>query len=131
MVAMGGVIYVVLVPFWTTGGNPLFYDIINMGGAFAYLYRYGVQFLGMLFFFEIGRRYLKPQIRFLSQYGTMTLGVYALQFTVLHYLARIIPVTNQPLKIAIETLLATFICYVLVKLIKKVSYLRLFLVGDV
>jgi hypothetical protein len=61
----------------------------------------------------------------------MTLGVYALQFTVLHYLARIIPVTNQPLKIAIETLLATFICYVLVKLIKKVSYLRLFLVGDV
>lgn len=127
---LGGVIFAVLVPFWTTSGSPLFYTYINLGGAFAYLYRYGVQIIGMWFFFETGRRFLNSSMFFISEYGTLTLGIYALQFSVLHHLFNFIGLDSIVLKISIEAITATVICYILVKTIKCVPYLRLLLIGD-
>lgn len=128
-VILGGVIFAILVPFWTTGGTPLFYRYMNLGGAFSYLYRYGVQIIGMWFFFEMGRKYLNSKLIFVSVYGTMTLGVYALQFCVLYYLNNLITIESITLKVVIETIVAIVICYITVKTIKCVPYLRLLLIG--
>ena len=84
----------------------------------------------MWFFFETGRRFLNSSMFFISEYGTLTLGIYALQFSVLHHLFNFIGLDSIVLKISIEAITATVICYILVKTIKCVPYLRLLLIGD-
>lgn len=128
-VVSGGVIYAILVPFWTTGGNPLFYDYLNLGDGFAYLYRYGVQILGMMFFFESGKRFLKKKLWLITEYGTITLGVYALHFSVLHHLNLILPIQAIVIKVIVETIITVPICYVLVTIIKRIPYVRTLLIG--
>ena len=130
-IAWGGVIYAFLVIFWTPGGNPLFYDYINLGGGFAYMYRYGVQILGMLFFFEMGKSILNKKIWFLTGYGEITLGVYALQFSVLYHLKSILPIQSITFLVVTETILAVIICYVFVKIIKRIPYVRTLLIGEI
>ena len=127
---MGGVFYILMVPFWSKRGVPLFYDIVNLGNAFAYMYRYIVQIVGMFFFFELGKILLNRKIPFLSEYGKMTLGVYAFQFTILTYLGYIIVGVSVDCQIIIETILTTIICYTLVKIVQRIPYVRTFLIGE-
>lgn len=129
-VVWGGVIYACLVPFWT-GREPLFYDYINLGGGFAYLFRYGVQILGMLFFYEIGKRFLEKKLLFVSKYGTMTLGVYAIHFTLLSNIGELLPIQTISIKIIIETILVAISCYILVKLIKRIPIIKTLLIGEI
>lgn len=130
MLTVGGV-YVMCMPFWTMNGPPLFYQYLNLGGVVVYIYRYFVQIAGLLFFYKVGRKYLNRQIVWMSQLGASTLGVYALQFIVLHYLICFIPIDNVVMKILVVTFLTVPICYLIVCGIRKVKYLRLLLIGEI
>lgn len=124
------VFYVLAVPFWVTNGNPLFYDYLNLGGAFAYLYRYGVQIGGMLLFYNIGRIALDKECPVLQKIGASTLGIYAIQFVVLYYFVKIIPIEELVLKIIVVSILSTLTSYMFVYIVRKTKYLKLLLIGE-
>lgn len=125
-----GVVFALTVPFWTTNGEPLFYQYINLGGAFSYLYRYGVQVVGMLFFYNLGEKYLNRSLPILQKIGISTLGIYAVQFTILRYLVELIPIELVSSKIIIVSIIAIPSSYFAVVLIRKVRYVRLLLIGE-
>lgn len=124
-----GIAYFISVPFWTTNGSPLFYDYINLGNAFAYMYRYGVQILGMFFFFELGSKYLNKKLFFITDYGKMTLGVYALQFPVLYYLSKLISFSYNAANVLTVSVVAIFTCFVLHRIIDHIPYVNTILLG--
>lgn len=125
-----GSLFLMSVPFWVTNGSPLFYKYINLGTTFAYLYRYGVQIVAMLLFYGIGYSIMNHKLLILQELGTSTLGIYAVQFIVIHYGIILIPVSVVWLKTIIIFCVAIPISYFLVLLIRKVKYLRLFLIGE-
>ena len=125
-----GVVFALTVPFWTTNGEPLFYQYINLGGTFSYLYRYGVQVVGMLFFYNLGERYLNRSLPILQKMGISTLGIYAVQFTILRYLVEFIPIELVLSKIIVVSIIAIPLSYFAVVLIRKVKYVRLLLIGE-
>lgn len=84
----------------------------------------------MLFFFEIGRRWLTSCIRFVTDYRKITLGVYALHFLVLSHLNKFLSFESLTIKVMIEFIVAVLVCYVLVKIIKQIPYLRTILIGE-
>ena len=126
---MGGV-FGITIPFWVTNGNPLFYDRINLGGAFAYVYRYGVQFLGMMLFYVLGQKKLNRKITIIQRLGASTLGIYVVQFTVIYYFVKLLPVEDKVLKIIAVSTLAVPASYAFVWLVRKVKYIRLLLIGE-
>lgn len=124
-----GIVFLLTVPFWVTNGTPLFYNQINLGGIFAYAYRYGVQIVGMMFFYGLGYKFLNREVPMLQKLGAATLGIYAVQFTVIYYCVKLLPIDNVSLKIASVSALAVPISYLFVWMVRKVKYLRL-LVGE-
>lgn len=125
-----GGFFLISVPFWVTNGVPLFYEYLNLGGIFAYFYRYIVQIVGMFFFFLFGYRYLNKDIPALQQLGASTLGIYAVQFTVIYYYIDIINVNNIVIKVILVSLFSVLTSYIFVFIVRKVKYLRLFLIGE-
>ena len=85
----------------------------------------------MLFFYEIGKRFLEKKLLFVSKYGTMTLGVYALHFTLLSNIGELLPIQTISIKIIIETILVAISCYILVKLIKRIPIIKTLLIGEI
>lgn len=130
ILVLGGVIFVVGMPFWMMREDPLFYKWINLGGAFAYLYRWVVMMAGCVFFFILGKRYLNMPLKWLNKLGRKTLGIYALQFTILHYLGVLLPVENLYMNILFQTVACVIICYFLTVGIGKIKYLRTILIGE-
>lgn len=127
---LGGAIFVVGMPFWMMREDPLFYKWINLGVAFAYLYRWVVMMAGCVFFFILGKRYLNMPLKLLNKLGRKTLGIYALQFTILHYLGVLLPVENLYMNILFQTVACVIICYFLTVGIGKIKYLRTILIGE-
>lgn len=124
-----GVIFIFTMPLWMMREVPLFYKWINLGTAFSYIYRYTVEIAGTLFFFFIGKKFLDFPIVLLNKIGTKTLGIYAFQFVVLHYLGMLFDINNSLLKILIETCLTVPICYLIVCIIEKIKYLNVCFIG--
>ena len=108
----------------------MFYGSINLGGAFAYVYRYGVQFLGMILFYVLGRKKLNRKITIIQKLGAYTLGIYVVQFTIIYYFVKLLPVEDKVLKIIAVSTLAVPASYAFVCLVRKVKYIRLLLIGE-
>jgi hypothetical protein len=125
-----GVAFAISMPFWVTNGEPLFYQYINLGGALSYLYRYFVQIVGMLLFYKLGKKYLNTEIPLLQKIGISTLGIYAVQFSVIHFLTKYMDIVPVAVKIVVVAILAVPLCYLVVWCIRKVKYLRLLLIGE-
>lgn len=125
-----GGIYLMTMPFWMMREDPLFYQWINLGNIFSYLYRYLVEITGALFFFIIGKKSLNHPPFVIKDIGTKTLGIYAFQFIVLFYLGKILKLENRYFKIYAEASICIPLCYALVYIIHKLKYVRLFLIGD-
>ena len=128
-VLLGGV-YLAMMPFWMMRETPLFYQWIDFGSAFSYGYRYVVQILGAAFFFILGKRLLTIHIPVLQELGTMTLGIYAFQFVVLHHLGQLLKIENKTTIIIIETIAGVAICYIVVRIVQRIKYVRLLLIGE-
>lgn len=126
---MGGG-FVITVPFWVTNGAPLLYEWINLGGAFAYAYRYGVQFVGMMLFYGLGRKFLVKEIPILQKLGASTLGIYAVQFPLIQQFVKLLPIEEFVLKIVVISILAVPTSYMFVRIVRKVKYARLLLIGE-
>lgn len=124
-----GVTFLLTVPFWVTNGVPLFYDQFNLGGIFAYIYRYGVQIVGMMFFYGLGYKLLNKEIPMLQKLGTATLGIYAVQFIVIHYYVKLLLIDNVSLKIVSISVLTVPTSYLFVWMVRKVKCLKL-LIGE-
>lgn len=110
--------------------DPVFYKWINLGGVFAYMYRFGIMMAGCIFFFLQGKRYLSIHNRWLSKLGRRTLGIYAFQFIILHHLGVILTIENFYVKILIQTAVCVMICYYLTVGISKVKYVRTIMIGE-
>ena len=117
-------------PFWMMREDPLFYKWINLGGAFAYLYRWVVMMAGCIFFFLLGKRHLNFPIKWLNKLGRRTLGIYALQFIILHYLRVMLTIEICYVKIMIQTVACVMICDFITVGISKVKYIRTLLIGE-
>lgn len=110
--------------------SPLFYQWIDLGVVFSYLYRYAVQIMGATFFFFVGKYFLNKYIPFINDIGQKTLGIYAFQFVVLYHLGKLLQVESHMTKIILETVIAILVCYVIVTVIQRIKYLRLLLIGN-
>ena len=130
---LGGGIWIIGVPFWMMREPPLFYQWINLGGAFSYCYRYLICFSGTCFFFFVGQKFFDSPIKFISMLGKKTLGIYAIQFSILYYIFKLMHslacVEHEILIILLATVFVIAICALLVSVIEKVKYVRLFLIG--
>ena len=129
-IALIGGGYFVTLPFWVKNGEPLFYEYINLGRTCSYLFRYGVQILGMLLFFNLGKNLLQKDVSIIKRIGTMTLGIYAVQFTILYYCMGIFDIESQALKIAVISIIAIIISCLFVIIVRKLKYIRLLLIGE-
>ena len=99
-------------------------------GIVKYLFTYGLEFLGMIMFFELGRRYLNKEIPLLKSLGTMALGIYACHFVILHNLNSILAELAYQQRVAVSFLLAAIISSFFVKIVSHISYIRTFLIGQ-
>lgn len=99
-------------------------------GILKYLFTYGLEFLGMIMFFELGRHYLNKEIPLLKSLGTMTLGIYACHFVILHKLNSILAQLAYQQRVAVSFLLAAIISSFFVKIVSHISYIRTFLIGQ-
>jgi len=129
VILLGGIFYCCSVPFWMIRENPLFYQYINLGSTFSFIFRYSVQIIGSMFFFFLGMILLKRHLTFFRNVGTKTLGIYAFQFVVLFYLEKVSFFGSNYLKILFLTISASFISYFLVILVNKIKFVRLLLIG--
>ena len=120
--------YLLTVPFWMMREEPTFYQWIDLGPLFSYLYRYLVEIMGTILFFEIGKKMLNKAIPWLNSLGKKTLGIYAFQFVVLHHLS-ILPIDNIIIKVLAETILTIPICFALVWTVERIKYVRFLLLG--
>lgn len=127
---LSGMFFILTVLFWVPNGEPLFYKYLNLGGIFAYIYRYLVQIAGLIFFYELGRTYLNKNIFWLQKIGISTLGIYAIQFPILHLCVDKLMIENHTIKIITISVIAIPTCYLIVVGIRKIRYLRLFLIGE-
>lgn len=126
---LGGAIFLLGMPFWMMREDPLFYKWINLGSIFSYLYRWLIMMAGAIFFLLAGKKYLNQTSLFLGNIGKHTLGIYAMQFTILHYLGKLLVIESVPLRIVVSTILCVAICFMLTVCIGKVKYLRTLLIG--
>lgn len=129
--AWGGVIWLIGVPFWMMREDPIFYQWINLGGGFAYLYRFIVCLAGTVFFFIFGQNFLDKQIVKINVIGEKTLGMYAFQFVAIFYITQwlnpLLP--NTPLRIVLSTLFSATLSFLIVAVIERIKYIRLLLIG--
>lgn len=122
-----GIVYVVTVPFWMMREPPLFYKWLDLGILFSYLYRYGVEIAGTCFFLLLGKRILNQPINWLNELGRRTLGIYAFQFIVIHYMIMLDNVFRNVFLLTIMTVLLSFCC---TEIIRRIRYVRLFMIGE-
>ena len=125
IVIMGG--YILTVPFWMMRDAPLFYRWVNLGGVFSYGYRYFVEFAGAYTFYILGKQFLNIHIPFINYLGTKTLGIYAFQFIVLYHFAL---KCDTYFCILITTIICIFLSLILVEVVHRIKYIRLFLIGE-
>lgn len=130
IIIVAGVIFIAGMPFWMMRENPLFYKWFNLGALFAYLYRFSIMESGLLFFFIISKKYFNNSYPVLASLGKNTLGIYALQFLVLGYLATLFSNVNIWIIIVLTSLICVPSCYYITILIRKVKYLRTVLIGE-
>lgn len=114
-------------PFWVTNGEPFFYRYINLGSSLSYLYRYFIKIMAMLLFYKLEKKYLNTEIPLLQKIGMTTLGIYAIQFSVIHLLTGYMDILYVAVKIVVVGIFAVPICYLIVIYIRKVKYIRLLL----
>lgn len=129
ILVLGGAIFLLGMPFWMMREDPLFYKWINLGSIFSYLYRWLIMMAGAIFFLLAGKKYFNQTSLFLGNIGKHTLGIYAMQFTILHYLGKVLVIESVPLRIVVSTILCVAICFMLTVCIGKVKYLRTLLIG--
>lgn len=122
---MGG--YILTVPFWMMREAPLFYRWVNLGGVFSYGYRYFVEFAGAYTFYILGKQFLNIHIPFINYLGKKTLGIYAFQFIVLYHFAL---KCDTYFCILITTIICVFLSLILVEVVHRIKYIRLFLIGE-
>lgn len=127
---VAGVIFIVGMPFWMMRDDPLFYKWLNLGALFAYLYRFAIMESGLLFFFILSKKYFNNSYSVLTSLGKNTLGIYALQFLVLGYLATLFSIENIWIMIVLISLICVPCCYYITLLIREVKYLRTALIGE-
>lgn len=125
IVIMGG--YILTVPFWMMRDDPLFYRWVNLGGVFSYGYRYFVEFAGAYTFYILGKQFLNIHIPFINYLGTKTLGIYAFQFIVLYHFAL---KCDTYMCILLTTTVCIFLSLILVEVVRRIKYIRLFLIGE-
>lgn len=106
---------------------PLFYRWVNLGGVFSYGYRYFVEFAGAYTFYFLGKLFLNIHIPFINYLGTKTLGIYAFQFIVLYHFAL---KCDTYFCILITTIICIFLSLILVEVVHRIKYIRLFLIGE-
>lgn len=119
--------YILTVPFWMMREAPLFYRWVNLGGVFSYGYRYFVEFAGAYTFYILGKQFLNIHIPFINYLGTKTLGIYAFQFIVLYHFAL---KCDTYFCILITTIICIFLSLILVEVVHRIKYIRLFLIGE-
>lgn len=125
-----GCLYIITVPFWMRVEPPLFYQYINLGRLFSYLYGYFVQIVGMLFFFNLSKIFLDKKILGLQEIGKNTLGIYVIHFPVIKFLINNIYIDAIFFKIIIISIITVPLTYVVVYGIRKIPYIRLLLIGE-
>ncbi len=107
--------------------DPLFYRWVNLGGVFSYGYRYFVEFAGAYTFYILGKQFLNIHIPFINYLGTKTLGIYAFQFIVLYHFAL---KCDTYMCILLTTTVCIFLSLILVEVVRRIKYIRLFLIGE-
>lgn len=107
--------------------DPLFYRWVNLGGVFSYGYRYFVEFAGAYTFYILGKQFLNIHIPFINYLGTKTLGIYAFQFIVLYHFAL---KCDTYICIFLTTIICIFLSLILVEVVHRIKYIRLFLIGE-
>lgn len=122
--------FAISMPFWVTNGEPLFYQYINLGSALSYVYKYFVSIVGMLLFYKLGEKYLNTEIPLLQKIGISTLGIYAVQFSIIYYSIRYLGIEQNVIKIFTVSAMTVPISYVSVVTIRKIKYVRLLLIGE-
>lgn len=127
---ISGICYVITVPFWMMREVPTFYQWINLGSIFAYVYRYSVSVAGTLFFFMTAKVYFDRPYSLLEKIGTKTLGIYIFQFVILYILENTCFSSNLFVETAFQIVVCFFVSLAIVILIQRIKYLRLLLIGS-
>lgn len=83
-----------------------------------------------MLFYKLGEKYFNAEIPLLQKIGTSTLGVYAIQFTVIYNLIRYLSIKQNTIKIFAISVIAITISYMSVIAIRKIKYIRLLLIGE-
>ena len=109
--------------------EPLFYQWVNLGSAFIYIYRFLICIAGTVFFFYTGREFLDKPLFNLNLIGEKTLGIYAFQFVAIHYVMMWLNYQSDKfLMILLATVFSTVISVIVVIMIEKIPYIRLLLI---
>jgi len=110
--------------------DPLFYQWINLGGIVSYLYRWMVMMAGAIFFFLLGRYVFNRPFALITHLGRKTLGIYAVQFAVIHNVSPFITIVDEMAYIVVTTIICTLLSYMLVAGVSQVKYVRTILIGE-
>lgn len=109
--------------FWMRKDNPTFYQWINLGSSFIFLYKFIVAVLGILFFLYLFKLISKYNSKFvvpnlLINISYDSLGIYSIHFIILDFLLKIQFNLPVPMKIIMLSVVTLVCCYCIIRFIK-------------
>lgn len=123
LLLISAILFPVGVLFWMRKDNPTFYQWINLGSSFIFLYKFIVAILGILFFltsFKLISKYNSELVipNLLINISYDSLGIYSIHFIILDFLLKIQFNLSIPMKIIILTVICLVCSYCVIRFIK-------------
>lgn len=110
---------------------PLFYKWVDLGRYFPVFYRLLTNFMGVVFFFELFKRFVRlKEDSLLCRIGTKTLPIYYLHFYCLYFFFQIDILENKAISVTIISVLSLVICYYMANWCKRYKITRFLILGE-